>query len=149
VKALLERRLAGLLPRLLRSGCCVVTGPPLAGDSPAADALSAWMGGQPQVASPAKRLAGVRGDLDHFGAIALLQGLSRCVGTSVTPTRCWFRGGGNLQPVVGDVRDKVRKALRSASRGSNPADPPAVPSHHRDAPRSLEGPSGCYASWST
>ena len=44
-------------------------------DAATADALVAWLGGQPHVAAAAKRTAGVRGDLDHFGAMAALQGL--------------------------------------------------------------------------
>src|SRR2546427_226734 len=40
-----------------------------AGDSATADGLAAWMRGQPQVAASAKRAAGIRGELDHFGAM--------------------------------------------------------------------------------
>lgn len=50
----------------------------LSGDSPTADGLAAWVGGQPHVAASAKRAAGIRGDLDHFGAMAFLQGLDPC-----------------------------------------------------------------------
>ena len=39
------------------------------------DALAAWLGGQPNVAAAAKRSAGIRGELDHFGAMGFLQGL--------------------------------------------------------------------------
>ena len=39
-------------------------------DRATADGLAAWLGGQPHVAAAAKRAAGVRGDLDHFGALA-------------------------------------------------------------------------------
>lgn len=45
-------------------------------DEPAiAEALIAWLGGQPNVAAAAKRYAGIKGDLDHFGALAALRGL--------------------------------------------------------------------------
>ena len=44
-------------------------------DTPTADGLAAWVGGQPHVAAAVKRQAGIRGDLDHFGAMAFLQGL--------------------------------------------------------------------------
>ncbi|GAB2500781.1 BREX system ATP-binding protein BrxD [Nocardiopsis aegyptia] len=45
-------------------------------DEPAvAEALIAWLGGQPNVAAAAKRYAGIKGDLDHFGALAALKGL--------------------------------------------------------------------------
>ena len=46
-----------------------------AGNSAEAEGLLAWLGGQPHVAASVKRAAGVRGDLDHFGALGFLQGL--------------------------------------------------------------------------
>ncbi|OLT29185.1 ATP-binding protein [Nocardiopsis sp. CNR-923] len=45
------------------------------GEPAVAEALIAWLGGQPNVASAAKRYAGIKGDLDHFGALAALKGL--------------------------------------------------------------------------
>ncbi|MGW8526171.1 BREX system ATP-binding protein BrxD [Nocardiopsis sp. NPDC055824] len=45
------------------------------GEHAIAEALIAWLGGQPNVASAAKRYAGIKGDLDHFGALAALKGL--------------------------------------------------------------------------
>lgn len=39
------------------------------------EALLAWLGGQPNIAASAKRYAGIKGDLDHFGALGFLQGL--------------------------------------------------------------------------
>lgn len=45
------------------------------GDRAGADSLLAWLGGQPHVAASAKRAAGVKGNLDHFGALGFLQGL--------------------------------------------------------------------------
>src|SRR5262249_12391522 len=47
----------------------------LADDVATADALIAWLGGQPSVAAAAKRAAGVRGDLDHTAALGFLRGL--------------------------------------------------------------------------
>ncbi|GAA1754656.1 BREX system ATP-binding protein BrxD [Streptomonospora arabica] len=47
----------------------------VAGESATAEALIAWLGGQPNVSAAAKRYAGIKGDLDHFGALAALQGL--------------------------------------------------------------------------
>ncbi len=35
----------------------------------------AWLSGQPNVSANAKRFAGVKGDIDHFGALGFLQGL--------------------------------------------------------------------------
>ena len=46
-----------------------------AGDVDTADGIAAWLAGQPHVAAAARRVAGVKGDLDHFLALGFLQGL--------------------------------------------------------------------------
>jgi hypothetical protein len=83
------------------------------GDTATADALLAWLAGQPNVAAAAKRAAGVKGEIDHFGALNFLQGLLTVLRDS---------GGAGLlitldevetiQRVRGDVRDKSLNALR-------------------------------------
>ena len=40
-----------------------------------AQGILAWLSGQPNVASEAKRFAGLKGDIDHFGALNFLQGI--------------------------------------------------------------------------
>jgi hypothetical protein len=47
----------------------------LAGDAASADGLVAWVSGQPNVSASIRRAAGVRGDIDHFGASAFLGGV--------------------------------------------------------------------------
>ncbi|MGW0039721.1 BREX system ATP-binding protein BrxD [Gordonia sp. NPDC003376] len=77
VGALLEQRLAAVAtatpvyPMVLRAYRTAVED----GDAVTADALIAWLGGQPHVAASAKRAAGVRHDVDHFLAMGFLQGL--------------------------------------------------------------------------
>jgi hypothetical protein len=77
VGALLEQRLAAVAtaapvyPMVLRAYRSAVE----SGDAVTADALIAWLGGQPHVAATAKRAAGVRQDVDHFLAMGFLQGL--------------------------------------------------------------------------
>jgi hypothetical protein len=44
-------------------------------DASLAEGLMAWLGGQPNVAAAVKRAAGVKGDLDPFGAMHFLAGL--------------------------------------------------------------------------
>jgi hypothetical protein len=44
-------------------------------DTALADGLIAWLSGQPNVAMQVKRTAGVKGDIDHFGASNFLTGL--------------------------------------------------------------------------
>ncbi|MEX5637007.1 BREX system ATP-binding protein BrxD [Parafrankia sp. FMc2] len=84
-----------------------------AGDEASAAAVLAWLGGQPHVAASARRAAGVRGDLDHFGALGFLQGLLVVLRDS------GFRGlllvldeVETLQRVRSDARDKALNALR-------------------------------------
>ena len=45
------------------------------GDGSLADGLISWLAGQPNVAASVKRAAGIKGDLDHFGAANFLAGL--------------------------------------------------------------------------
>ena len=47
----------------------------LAGDSPLAEGLLAWISGSPTVAASVKRAAGVKGEIDHTAALGFLQGL--------------------------------------------------------------------------
>lgn len=84
-----------------------------AGDEATASAVLSWLGGQPHVAASARRVAGVRGDLDHFGALGFLQGL-------LTVLRDSGHAGlvlvldevETLQRVRSDARDKALNALR-------------------------------------
>ncbi|AVH55972.1 MULTISPECIES: BREX system ATP-binding protein BrxD [Streptomyces] len=83
------------------------------GDEATASAVLAWLGGQPHVAASARRSVGVRGDLDHFGALGFLQGLLTVLRDS------GHRGlfvvldeVETLQRVRSDARDKALNALR-------------------------------------
>lgn len=84
-----------------------------AGDQATADGLLAWLGGQPNVAASVKRSAGIKGEIDHAGALSFLQGLLRIL-----------RDSGHaglflvvdevetLQRVRSDARDKSLNAIR-------------------------------------
>lgn len=78
-----------------------------------ADGLLAWLGGQPHVAAAVRRHAGVRGELDHFGALGFLQGVltvlrdSDYAGLVVVLDEVE-----TLQRVRSDVREKSLNALR-------------------------------------
>src|SRR5260370_590360 len=115
VDTLLERRLAAVSVRTpafaqaLRAYRAAV----VAGDSAGADALAAWLGGQPHVAAAAKRGAGIRGELDHFGAMGFLQGLLEVLRDAGHPGLLLVLDEvETLQRVRGDVRDKALNALR-------------------------------------
>lgn len=84
-----------------------------AGEEALASGLIAWISGQPNVAAAIKRAAGIKGDIDHFGALGFLQGLllvlrdSGFAGLVVVLDEVE-----TLQRVRGDVREKSLNALR-------------------------------------
>jgi P-loop Domain of unknown function (DUF2791) len=83
------------------------------GDMVTADGLAAWLGGQPHVAASARRVAGVKGDLDHFGALSFLQGLLTVLRDSGHPGLLVVLDEvETLQRVRSDARDKALNALR-------------------------------------
>lgn len=83
------------------------------GDAATADGLAAWLGGQPHVGAAAKRGAGVRGDLDHFGALGFLQGLLLILRDAGHPGLLVVLDEvETLQRMRSDVRDKALNALR-------------------------------------
>ncbi|MFG1712403.1 BREX system ATP-binding protein BrxD [Micromonospora sp. NPDC049203] len=85
----------------------------LGGDPATADAVLAWLGGQPHVAASARRVAGVRGDLDHFAALSFLQGLLAVLRDSAHPGLLLVLDEvETLQRVRSDARDKALNALR-------------------------------------
>lgn len=85
----------------------------LAGDEATAEGLVAWLGGQPHVAASIRRSAGVRGDLDHFGAFGFLQGLLTVLRDSGHPGILLVLDEvETLQRVRTDVREKALNALR-------------------------------------
>jgi len=85
----------------------------LGGDEPSAEGLVAWLGGQPHVAASIRRAAGVRGDLDHFGAFGFLQGLLTVLRDSGHPGLLLVLDEvETLQRVRTDVREKALNALR-------------------------------------
>ncbi len=115
VDELLERRLADVA-RTTPAFSAALRGyrrAVAAGDGAHAEAMISWLGGQRSVAASAKRAAGVRGDLDHFGALGFLQGL-------LTVLRDCGHAGlllvldevETLQRVRSDVREKSLNALR-------------------------------------
>jgi hypothetical protein len=78
-----------------------------------AGGLLAWLGGQPHVAAGVRRYAGLRGELDHFGAVGFLEGL-------LTVLRDSGHSGlvvvldevETLQRMRSDARDRALNALR-------------------------------------
>jgi hypothetical protein len=115
VEALLDQRLASVAaatpvyPLVLRAYRDAVER-----DEPAtAEALIAWLGGQPHVGAAAKRAAGVRQDVDHFLAMGFLQGLLAVLkGTRHPGLVLVLDEAETLQRMRSDSRDKALNALR-------------------------------------
>ena len=111
------------------------------GDRGTARRSLAWLSGQPNVAAAAKRLAGVKGDIDHFA-------LQLPPGRADRAPR--FGPGGHaagadevetIQRVRGDVRDKSRTRCGSGSTSRFGAVSPTLPGDHRH-PGLLRRPPG-------
>lgn len=83
------------------------------GDVATADAILAWLAGQPNVAAAAKRFAGVKGDIDHFGALNFLQGLLSVLrDAGYAGLLVVLDEVETIQRIRSDVRDKSLNALR-------------------------------------
>lgn len=83
------------------------------GNQATADGILAWLSGQPNVAAAAKRYAGVKGDIDHFGALNFLQGLLTVIRDSGSAGMLIVLDEvETIQRVRSDVRDKSLNALR-------------------------------------
>ncbi|HZD68258.1 MAG TPA: BREX system ATP-binding protein BrxD [Actinomycetes bacterium] len=83
------------------------------GDNARAEGLLAWLGGQPHVAAPIKRAAGIRGDLDHDAALAFLAGLLTILrGAGYAGLVFVLDEVETLQRIRSDARDRALNALR-------------------------------------
>ncbi len=147
VDALLERRLATVSSRTpvfaqaLRGYRTAL----ITGDTATADGLAAWMGGQPQIAASAKRAAGIRGELDHFGAMGFLQGLLAVLRDAGHPGLLLVLDEvETLQRVRGDVRDKALNALRQLIDEVDSGRFPGLYLLVTGTPAFFDGPSGVH-----
>jgi hypothetical protein len=78
-----------------------------------ADGLIAWLSGLPNLSSRIKRFAGIKGEIDHFGALSFLQGLLTVLRDSGSPGFVLVLDEvETLQRLRGDVRDRALNALR-------------------------------------
>jgi hypothetical protein len=83
------------------------------GNQAEAEALLAWVAGQPNISATAKRRAGIKGDVDHFGALSFLQGLLVMLrDAGYSGLVLVLDEVETLQRVRGDVREKALNALR-------------------------------------
>jgi hypothetical protein len=85
----------------------------LADEAALAEGLIAWLGGQPNVAAAVKRAAGVKGELDPFGAMHFLAGLLTILRDSGRPGLVLVLDEvETLQRMRADTREKGLNALR-------------------------------------
>jgi hypothetical protein len=83
------------------------------GEADTAEGLLAWLAAQPNVGTAVKRFAGLKGDVDHFGALSFLQGLLVVLKDSGHAGLVLVLDEvETLQRVRSDVRDKGLNALR-------------------------------------
>ncbi len=83
------------------------------GDDVTAGGILAWLSGEPNVGVSVKRYAGIKGDLDHFGALSFLQGLLVILRDSgFSGLLLVLDEVETLQRVRSDVREKSLNALR-------------------------------------
>ena len=80
------------------------------GDNRLAEGLISWLAGQPNVAASVKRAAGIKGDLDHFGAANFLIGLLTILRDS---------GFAGLVLVLDEVETLQRMRADTRERGLN------------------------------
>ena len=82
-------------------------------DHATAEGLAGWLAGQPHVAASIKRVAGIKGDVDHYAALSFLRGLLLILKDSgYSGLVLVLDEIETLQRVRGDVREKGLNALR-------------------------------------
>lgn len=115
----------------------------LKGDAAVADGLLAWLAGQPNVGAQVKRTAGLKGDLDHYGALAFLQGLLVLLRDAGHPGLVFVLDEvETLQRVRGDVREKALNALRQLIDEVDSARFPGLYVVMTGTPAFFDGPQG-------
>jgi hypothetical protein len=84
-----------------------------ANDHSTAEGLAGWLSGQPHVAASVKRVAGIKGDVDHYATLSFFRGLLLILKDSgYSGLVLVLDEIETLQRVRGDVREKGLNALR-------------------------------------
>lgn len=85
----------------------------MTGDQAVADGLLSWLMGQPNVGADIKRRAGLRGEIDHFGAAGFLRGLLVVLAqTGRKGLLLVLDEVETIQRMRGDLRERSLNALR-------------------------------------
>jgi hypothetical protein len=115
----------------------------LENDLPTADAISAWLSGQPNIAAQAKRYAGIKGDIDHFAALTFLQGVLTILKDSgYSGLVVVLDEVETVQRMRSDIRDKSLNALRQLMDEIDGGRFPGLYLLITGTPTFFEGPAG-------
>lgn len=112
---LLERRLAHVSATQPQYAACLraAYASRVAGETNGEEGLLAWLMGQPNVGADVKRRAGIKGEIDHFGAAGFVRGLLEVLKqTGRKGLLLVLDEVETLQRVRGDIREKGLNALR-------------------------------------
>ncbi len=112
---LLERRLANVSATQPQYAACLraAYAARVASDTNTEEGLLAWLMGQPNVGADVKRRAGIKGEIDHFGAAGFVRGLLEVLKqTGRKGLLLVLDEVETLQRVRGDIREKGLNALR-------------------------------------
>jgi hypothetical protein len=145
VDDLLEKRLAAVSSTtpVFAQALRAYRGAILGGETATADGLAAWLGGQPHVSATVKRAAGIKGSLDHFAAMAFLQGLLTVLRDSGHPGLVLVLDEvETLQRIRGDMRDRALNALRQLIDEIDSGRYPGLYLVITGTPAFYDGPSG-------
>lgn len=113
------------------------------GDAAVAEGLLAWLMGQPNVSADIKRKAGLKGEIDHFGAGGFLRGLLSLL--QQTGRRGLFLvldEVETIQRMRGDVREKSLNAMRQLLDEVDSGRYPGLYLMVTGTPAFFEGPQG-------
>ena len=110
---------------------------------PSPRGLAGWLAGQPHVAANIKRVAGIKGDVDHFAALSFLRGLLLILKDSgYSGLILVLDEIETLQRVRGDVREKGLNALRQLIDDIDGGRFPGLYVMITGTPAFFEGPQG-------
>ncbi|HZL16515.1 MAG TPA: BREX system ATP-binding protein BrxD [Polyangia bacterium] len=145
VGELLERRLAQVSATQPQFAACLRAAytARVAADTSTEEGLLAWLMGQPNVAAGIKREAGIKGEIDHFGAGGFLRGLLELLKqTGRKGLLLVLDEVETLQRVRGDVREKGLNALRQLIDEINAGRYPGLYLLITGTPAFFDGPQG-------
>jgi hypothetical protein len=112
-------------------------------DTPTAEGLVAWLMGQPNVGADIKRKAGIKGEIDHFGAAGFFRGLLALLSQTGRKGLCLVLDEvETIQRVRGDIREKSLNALRQLIDEVDSGRYPGLYLLITGTPSFFEGPQG-------